>query len=67
MFALLAFAAGLVRGYSGFGFAMLLALGLLTRLSPAQVVPVALMLDLACSVSLWPGALRSSMCPLVVG
>ena len=64
MFALLAFAAGLVRGYSGFGFAMLLALGLLTRLSPAQVVPVALMLDLACSVSLWPGALRSFHVPI---
>lgn len=64
MFALLAFAAGLVRGYSGFGFAMLLALGLLTRLSPAQVVPVALMLDLACSVSLWPGALRSFHAPI---
>lgn len=58
MFELLAFAAGLVRGYAGFGFAMLLALGLLTRLAPAQVVPVALMLDLACSVTLWPGALR---------
>lgn len=59
MFLWIAFAAGLVRGYSGFGFAMLLALGLLTRLPPAQVVPVALMLDLACSVTLWPTALRN--------
>lgn len=58
MFCLLAFTAGLVRGYSGFGFAMLLALGLMTRLPPAEAVPVALLLDVACSISLWPGALR---------
>lgn len=64
MFTWVAFAAGLVRGYSGFGFAMLLALGLLTRLSPAQVVPVALMLDLACSITLWPAALRSFHGPI---
>jgi uncharacterized membrane protein YfcA len=64
MFMWIAFAAGLVRGYSGFGFAMLLALGLLTRLPPAQVVPVALMLDLACSVTLWPSALRNFHTPI---
>ncbi|MBK3866277.1 TSUP family transporter [Pseudomonas stutzeri] len=64
MFIWVAFAAGLVRGYSGFGFAMLLALGLLTRLPPAQVVPVALMLDLACSITLWPAALRSFHVPI---
>ncbi|QGZ28577.1 sulfite exporter TauE/SafE family protein [Stutzerimonas stutzeri] len=58
MFVWIAFGAGLVRGYSGFGFAMLLALGLLTRLPPGQVVPVALMLDLVCSITLWPAALR---------
>ena len=64
MFIWVAFGAGLLRGYSGFGFAMLLALGLLTRLPPAQVVPVALMLDLACSVTLWPAALRSFHMPI---
>lgn len=64
MFLWMAFAAGLVRGYSGFGFAMLLALGLLTRLPPSQVVPVALMLDLACSITLWPAALRNFHVPV---
>jgi hypothetical protein len=64
MFIWVALAAGLVRGYSGFGFAMLLALGLLTRLPPAQVVPVALMLDLACSVTLWPAAVRNFHVPI---
>lgn len=59
MFMFMAFAAGVARGYSGFGFAMVLTLGLLTSLAPAQVVPVVLMLDLVCSISLWPGALKS--------
>lgn len=58
MFPFIAFAAGLVRGYSGFGFAMLMALGLMLRLPPAEAVPVALLLDVACSVTLWPAALR---------
>lgn len=59
MFMFFAFAAGVVRGYSGFGFAMILTLGLLASLAPAQVIPVVLMLDLVCSVSLWPGALKT--------
>lgn len=64
MFVWMAFAAGMVRGYSGFGFAMLLALGLLTRLPPSQVVPVALMLDLVCSITLWPAAWRNFHVPI---
>ena len=56
MFTFIAFAAGLVRGYSGFGFAMLMALGLMLRLPPAEAVPVALILDV-------PGLLRMSPQP----
>lgn len=56
MLLILAFAAGLLRGYSGFGFAMVLALGLLTVSPPALAIPVVLLLDLVCSVSLWRGA-----------
>lgn len=59
MFMALAFVAGVVRGYSGFGFAMILALGLLIRLAPTLVIPVVLMLDLVGSVSLWPRALKT--------
>lgn len=59
MFMCFAFAAGVVRGYSGFGFAMVLTLGLLASLPAAQVIPVVLMLDLVCSASLWPGALKT--------
>lgn len=59
MFMALAFVAGVVRGYSGFGFAMILALGLLPSLAPTLVIPVVLMLDLIGSVSLWPRALKT--------
>lgn len=56
MLLILAFSAGLLRGYSGFGFSMVLALGLLTVTPPALAIPVVLLLDLVCSVSLWRGA-----------
>lgn len=56
MLLILAFIAGLLRGYSGFGFSMVLALGLLSVSPPALAIPVVLLLDLLCSVSLWRGA-----------
>ena len=59
IFGVMAFGAGVVRGYSGFGFAMILTLGLLPSLAPTQVIPVVLMLDLLCSVSLWAGAFKT--------
>jgi uncharacterized membrane protein YfcA len=59
MFMVLAFLAGVVRGYSGFGFAMILTLGLLHSLAPKLVVPVVLLLDLVGSISLWPRALKA--------
>lgn len=59
MFMVLAFVAGVVRGYSGFGFAMMLTLGLLPSLAPKLVIPVVLLLDLVGSISLWPGALKT--------
>ncbi|MEN0104841.1 MAG: sulfite exporter TauE/SafE family protein [Pseudomonas sp.] len=59
MLLILAFAAGLLRGYSGFGFAMVLALGLLATSPPALAIPVVLLLDLLCSISLWPGARKT--------
>lgn len=43
---LLAFFAGIIRGYSGFGFAMTLALGMLWFLPPLQVIMIVLTLDL---------------------
>ncbi|WP_280338176.1 sulfite exporter TauE/SafE family protein [Salinicola acroporae] len=50
--------AGLVRGYCGFGFAMLMALGLMLFLPPLEAVPLALLLDLITSIGLWRRACR---------
>lgn len=50
--------AGAVRGYCGFGFAMLLALGLMLFLPPLEAVSLALLLDLVASVALWRRACR---------
>lgn len=66
--------AGVVRGYCGFGFAMLLALGLTLLLPPIEAVPLALLLDLLTSVGLWRrasrlaewGLLRQLLCGMLV-
>ncbi|MCK2046124.1 sulfite exporter TauE/SafE family protein [Chromohalobacter moromii] len=67
----LALLAGGVRGYCGFGFAMLLALGLILFMPPIQAVPLALLLDLATSLGLWRRALRHAdwpcLRPLLLG
>jgi uncharacterized membrane protein YfcA len=59
MFMVLALIAGVVRGYTGFGFAMILALGMLPTVAPTVVIPVVLILDLVGSVGLWPRALKT--------
>jgi len=49
MAALAVTAAGLVRGYSGFGFAMITTTSLLLVFAPTEVVPAVLLLDIAAS------------------
>ncbi|MBJ7537343.1 sulfite exporter TauE/SafE family protein [Marinomonas transparens] len=46
------FIAGLVRGYSGFGFAVIAVVGMNLFLSPVESVPIVLGLDFICSLSL---------------
>ncbi|MEX0923404.1 MAG: sulfite exporter TauE/SafE family protein [Rhodovibrionaceae bacterium] len=48
--------AGFVRGYSGFGFALLAVPALTLVLPPAQVVPIMFLLDLALAAVLLPSA-----------
>ena len=48
------FAAAIVRGYSGFGFSALLVTSLSLVMVPAEVVPIALMLEVVASVHLLP-------------
>jgi uncharacterized membrane protein YfcA len=50
--------AGALRGFSGFGSALVLAPSLSALYSPATAVPVALLLELALSVPFVPPALR---------
>lgn len=66
---LLALLAGGIRGYTGFGFAMTLALGLLWFLPPLQVIVVVLMLDILGALGLarraWKTADRTLLARLV--
>ena len=55
---LVVFAAGIVRGFSGFGFSALCVAGLSLFATPAQVVPPIFMLEVLASISLLRGALK---------
>ena len=52
------FAAGIVRGFAGFGFSALCVAGLSLFLPPAQVVPPVFVLEVLASVTLLRSALR---------
>lgn len=52
------FGAGVVRGYSGFGFSLLAITALSLVLTPVQIVPSIFMLELAASLHLLPGIWR---------
>lgn len=53
-------AAGVVRGFAGFGFSALCVAGLTLFLPPAQVVPPVFVLEVLASLSLLRGALRDA-------
>ena len=48
------FAAGVIRGYSGFGFAMVAVTSMSLVIPPARVVPLVLILEVMASISLVP-------------
>ena len=50
--------AGIIRGYSGFGFAMVAVTSMSLALPPAQVVPVVLILEVLASIRLVPQVWR---------
>jgi uncharacterized membrane protein YfcA len=52
------FGAGIIRGYSGFGFAMVTVTSMSLVLPPAQVVPVVLILEIGASLQLVPQVWR---------
>ena len=52
------FFAAIVRGFVGFGFSALTVASLVFVLPPAVVVPLVLMLEVAASIQMLPGAWR---------
>lgn len=52
------FVAGIIRGYSGFGFAMVAVTSISLVLPPVQVVPIVLILEVLASVKLIPQVWR---------
>jgi uncharacterized membrane protein YfcA len=52
------FGAAIVRGYSGFGFSLLVITALSLALPPAEIVPSIFMLEVAASLHLLPGIWR---------
>ncbi len=60
---LVVFAAGIVRGFAGFGFSALCVAGLSLFVPPAQVVPPIFVLEVLASVTLLRGALKDADWP----
>ena len=50
--------AGVVRGFSGFGFSALTVVGLSLVMAPGAVVPAVLVLEILASMSVWRAAVR---------
>ena len=55
--------AAIVRGYSGFGFAVIAVVGLNFFFEPQQSVAIVLSLDLLCSINLWKQAVKQADFP----
>lgn len=68
---LVSLGAGVVRGFSGFGFSALTVAGVSLFMAPAAVVPAVLMLEIVASFSVWRSARRDLdwnwLKPLVMG
>jgi uncharacterized membrane protein YfcA len=68
---LFVFIAAIVRGFSGFGFSLLVIPALSLLMAPATFIPAIFMLEIAASLHLLPGIWRDihwrSLAPLIVG
>src|SRR5215210_5432881 len=53
------FATAVLRGYTGFGFAVIAVPPLVLLLEPAEVVPIVLLLEVVASLQLLPNVWRS--------
>lgn len=68
---LFVFLAAIVRGYSGFGFSLLVITSLSLLLPPQTFIPAVFMLEIAASLHLLPGIWKDihwrSLAPLIIG
>lgn len=68
---LFVFLAAIVRGYSGFGFSLLVITALSLLMAPATFIPSIFMLEVAASLHLLPGIWKDihwrSLAPLIIG
>jgi uncharacterized membrane protein YfcA len=68
---LFVFLAAIVRGFSGFGFSLLVITALSLLMPPASFIPAIFMLEIAASLHLLPGIWKDihwrSLAPLIIG
>src|SRR5690349_701141 len=68
---LFVFLAAIVRGYSGFGFSLLVITSLSLLMAPSTFIPSIFMLEIAASIHMLPGIWRDihwrSLAPLILG
>jgi uncharacterized membrane protein YfcA len=68
---LFVFVAGIVRGYSGFGFSLLVITSLSLLMAPATFIPAIFILEIAASLHLLPSIWKDihwrSLAPLIIG
>ncbi|WP_119393162.1 sulfite exporter TauE/SafE family protein [Taklimakanibacter lacteus] len=68
---LFVFLAAIVRGYSGFGFSLLVITSLSLLMAPSTFIPSIFMLEIAASIHMLPGIWRDihwrSLAPLIIG
>jgi uncharacterized membrane protein YfcA len=68
---LFVFLAAIARGYSGFGFSLLVITALSLLMAPKTIVPAIFMLEIAASLHLLPGIWKHvhwrSLAPLIIG
>ncbi len=55
---LISLGAGVVRGFSGFGFSALVVAGISLIMAPAEIIPAVLVLEVIASLSVWRAAVR---------
>jgi len=65
--AIAVFAAGLIRGFSGFGLSAILMASIVTIIPPVELIPICYVLEGAASVAMFRGGLKNADMTVVWG